>query len=271
MKLKNSIKSIAIGSFDGIHIAHQKLISQVEGVVVIERNLANITHSYRRVEYIQKPTFFYHFEHIRYLSAREFIARVVEDFPKLEKIVVGYDFAFGYKKEGETQLLKQLFGGEIVVLSEVKFRGLSIHSCVIREAILRGKLLFANRVLNRNYKLVGEVVRGQGLGSRELVPTLNLKVFNYVLPKGGVYVTITKIGSSKFSSVTFLGHRVSVDGTFAIETHILDKDIGEVQDSVEIEFVSFIRNNRKFSSLKALKAEIFKDIEFANSKLKLRI
>ncbi len=109
------------------------------------------------------------------------------------------------------------------------------------------------------------------MGSRELVPTLNLQVLRYVLPKGGVYVTITKIGNSKFPSVTFLGHRVSVDGRFAIETHIINRDIGEVQGSVEVEFISFIRKNRKFNGLKALKAQILRDIEFANLKLELRI
>ncbi len=112
MGVKNSIKSIAIGSFDGIHLAHQKLIKEVEAVVVIEKDRAYITHGYRRRDYVKKPIFFYHFEKIKGLSPKEFIEKLNEDFPKLEKIVVGYDLRFGYRKEGDTEVLKELLVGE---------------------------------------------------------------------------------------------------------------------------------------------------------------
>ena len=178
MKLKNRIKSIAIGSFDGVHLAHQALIKQVEAVVIIEKNQATITHGYKRFEFIKKPCFFYHFEQVKSLLAKDFIERLKQDFPKLEKIVVGYDFAFGYKKEGDVTMLKRLFEKEVVVVSEQKYKGISIHSCTIREAILNGNISMANSLLNRNYKICGTVIKGQGLGKKELVPTINLNVQN---------------------------------------------------------------------------------------------
>ena len=263
MKLKNSIKSIAIGSFDGIHIAHQKLISQSEAVVIIEKNCASLTTGYKRTEYIDKPSFFYHFDYIKSLSAGEFIAMLKEDFPKLEKIVVGYDFAFGYKKEGNTTLLQKLFSGEVVVVDEVKYNGISVHSCTIRKYITQGNINMVNLLLNHNYKIDGTVIKGQGLGKKELVPTLNLKVYDYILPKSGVYATKTLIDNRWLPSVSFLGHRVTTDGSFAIETHIIDRDIGVVEGDISLEFLSYIRGNQKFEGLDALKKQIEEDISLA--------
>ncbi len=265
MKLTNSITSVAIGSFDGIHLAHQKLISQVEAVIVIEKNSATITHGYKRVEYIKKPTFFYHLNTIKSLSAKEFIEKLKKDFPKLKKIVVGYDFAFGFKKRGNTTLLKKLFSGEVVVVNEIKYNNISIHSCIIREFILNGKISIANRLLNHNYKIYGRVVKGQGLGKKELFPTINLKVQNYTLPKEGVYISKTLINNRWLNSITFLGHRVSTDKSYAIETHIIDRNIEFTKDEIEIEFIDFIRDNRKFNTLKELKEQIRRDIDLALS------
>lgn len=197
------------------------------------------------------------------MSAKEFVCKLKEDFPKLKKIVVGYDFCFGYKKEGDTTLLRELFNGEVVVIDEVKVRDISIHTRTIKEYLSTGELSMVRELLGRCFTLVGEVVRGQGLGKKELVPTLNLKVYDYFLPKRGVYSSKTKIDKVWFNSVTFLGHRVTTDGLFAIESYILDRDIGIVTGFVEIAFIKFIRENRKFDSLEELKAEIENDIEEA--------
>ncbi len=257
---KNSIKSIAIGSFDGIHIGHRALIEQVEAVVIIERNGGYLTPGYRRASCVEQPCFFYHFEHINALSAKEFVVKLKEDFPKLETIVVGYDFEFGYKKEGNSTLLKELFDGEVVVVDEVKFADVSVHSRTIKRYIAEGNIKMVKQLLDRSYRIYGKIVSGQGLGKKELVPTLNLNVHDYKLPKEGVYATRTKIADEWLDSVSFLGHRVTTDGSFAIETHVLDRDIGEVVGDLGIEFVDFIRDNRKFNGLEALKREIDEDI-----------
>ncbi len=261
MQLRNSIKSIAIGSFDGIHKGHQVLINQVEAVVIIERNCATITAGYRRSLYLEAFCFFYHFEKVKALTAKAFVKRLKKDFPQLEKIVVGYDFAFGYKKEGDTTLLKELFDGELIVVDEVKERNISIHTRTIKSYLSNGELITAKGLLGRNFKIVGKVIKGQGLGKKELVPTLNLKVYDFHLPKSGVYVSKTKIDGEWLNSVTFLGHRVTTDGLFAIESYVLDRDIGTVTGFIEIEFIDFIRENKKFDSLESLKEQIKQDIE----------
>jgi riboflavin kinase/FMN adenylyltransferase len=262
---KNSIKSIAIGSFDGIHLGHRALVEQVEAVVIVERNGGYLTPGYKRTFFIEQPCFFYHFEHIQSLSAKAFVAKLKEDFPKLETIVVGYDFEFGYKKEGNTKLLQELFHGEVVVVSEVKSAGISVHSRTIKRYLDEGKIVLVNQLLNRNYTIAGKVVSGQGLGKKKLVATLNINVYDYKLPKDGVYVSRTKVADKWLDSVSFLGLRVTTDGSFAIETHIIGQDIGVVSGMVELEFLEFIRENRKFDGLEALKVQIDKDIEFSKS------
>ncbi|CAA6807300.1 MAG: Riboflavin kinase (EC / FMN adenylyltransferase (EC [uncultured Sulfurovum sp.] len=262
---KNNIKSIAIGSFDGIHLGHKALINQVEAVVIIERNGGYLTPGYKRSLYINQPCFFYHFEYIRGLKAKEFVSKLKTDFPKLEKIVVGYDFGFGYKKEGNVQILKKLFDAEVVVVDEVKSKGISVHSRFIKAEVATGNIELVNQLLDRAYKIDGRVVSGQGLGKNKLVATLNLNVYDYDLPKEGVYATRTKVGNEWLKSVSFIGFRVTTDGSFAIETHVIGKDIGVLKGKVWVEFVAFIRENRKFDSLEALKTQINLDIIQAKS------
>lgn len=263
MQLTNTITSIAIGSFDGIHQAHQALISQAEAVVIIEQNRCTLTPGYTRTEPIQKPCFFYHFDKIKSLSADAFIAQITQDFPKLETIIVGYDFGFGYKKQGNTTLLHKLFEGKVIVVEEVKHNAISVHSRTIKEHIQNGDIQHANALLNRAYRIRGEVISGQGLGNKELVPTLNLRVYDYLLPHEGVYATQTRIGEAWLPSVSFLGHRITTDGSYAVETHILDQEIGKVTGAVSIKFCAFVRGNQKFDGLASLKTAIFNDIKEA--------
>ncbi len=263
MAYNNQIKSIAIGSFDGIHIAHQKLIEQVEAIVIIERNGGYLTPGYKRSLYTSKVCCFYHFDKIKSLIPQEFVAKLKEDFPQLEEIVVGYDFAFGKEKAGDAAHLDALFDGEVCIVKEVSYEGVSVHSRTIKEYLCNGNIAMANMLLGRNYSIDGEIIAGQGLGKKELVPTLNLYVEHYQLPLEGVYATRTKIGDEWLSSVSFLGHRVTTDDSFAVETHILDKDIGEVSGIVAMEFISFIRRNQKFDDLNSLKKQIQDDIASA--------
>ncbi len=257
---RNKIKSIAIGSFDGIHLGHRALIEQVEAVVIIERNGGYLTPGYKRSLCVSQPCFFYHFEHINSLRAKEFVVKLKEDFPKLEKIVVGYDFGFGYKKEGNTKSLKALFDGEVVVVDEVKFEGISVHSRVIKDELIYGDIELVNQLLNRAYAIEGKVVLGQGIGKKRLVATLNLNVYDYQLPKEGVYVTRTKVDAEWFESVSFVGLRATTDGSFAIETHVLNRELGMIKGKIWLEFRAFIRKNRKFESLEALKQQIDLDM-----------
>ena len=259
----NTITSIAIGSFDGIHIAHHALISQAEAIVVIERGQGYLTPGFKRSWYTDKPLFFYLLEQVRGLSAAAFVAQLEADFPALERIVVGYDFGFGQGREGDADHLRDLFRGEVVIVPEVTLEGVSVHSRVIRDRLVAGEIGAAHRLLGRLYRIDGDVVAGQGIGARELVPTLNLRVRDYQLPREGVYATRTRIGEIWLLSVSFFGHRVSTDGSYAVESHVLDRDIGVVKGQVFIEFVARIRDNRAFDSLSALRSQIEADIAVA--------
>ncbi len=265
MKYNNTVKSVAIGSFDGIHIAHQALIEKAEAVVIIERNGGYLTPGYKRSLYTKKPCYFYHFDKIRHLSPEAFVARLEQDFPMLEKIVVGYDFAFGKGKSGNAGHLKQYFSGEVEVVEEIVLQGISVHSRIIKTFLTEGKINLANRLLGRSYQIDGSVIKGQGLGKSRLVPTVNLHTIQYQLPKEGVYATHTRIDKRWYPSVSFLGHRVTTDGSFAVETHIIGEEIAvSVHQSVWIAFQSMIRQNRKFETIDALKCQIDADIAAAS-------
>ena len=264
------IKSLAIGSFDGIHLAHQELIKRADGVLVIERGIASLTPGWKRSLYTNKPTFFYFLENIKSLTPKEFINKLSQDFPNLEKIVVGYDFNFGKNREGSIESLKELFNGKVEVVPEVKLNGISIHSRVIREYIINNQIDIANKMLNRAYRIDGEHIKGLGIGSKELVPTINLQVKNYTLPNG-VFASKTYIEDKRYNAVTFVGHRESLDNSFTVEIHILEEFTIEIKNRVWVEFLEFIRETQKFNSLQELKKQIFTDIKKAKDTLKLKV
>ncbi|HFD13990.1 MAG TPA: bifunctional riboflavin kinase/FAD synthetase [Epsilonproteobacteria bacterium] len=263
MAYTNTIQSIAIGSFDGMHIAHQTLAAKADALVIIERDGGYLTPGHKRANFISKVCCFYHFDVIKGLTPQAFVQRLKTDFPQLATIVVGYDFAFGKDKAGTAQTLRTLFDGKVEIVQEVSVEGVSVHSRTIKAYLREGNIAMANKLLGRTYSIDGEVVSGQGLGKKELVPTLNLNVKAYQLPLEGVYATRTKVKGEWLPSVSFLGHRVTTDDSFAVETHILGHDIGEVKGKVEMEFVDFIRANQKFESLEALKQQIVLDIQKA--------
>jgi riboflavin kinase / FMN adenylyltransferase len=267
LQLTNQIKSIAIGSFDGIHTGHRTLIDKADALVIIERNGGYLTPGYKRANFTAKICCFYHFDKIKSLTPQEFVHRLEADFPALERIVVGYDFHFGKGKSGNAQMLSSLCDKEIMIIDEVSHDEIPIHSRTIKAYLREGKLALANGLLGRRYTIDGEVIKGQGLGKKELFPTINLQVKEYQLPLEGVYATRTRIADRWYSSVSFLGHRVTTDDSYAVETHLLDQEISVVEGEVFLEFVEFIRINQKFDSLEALKEQIQNDIIIAKKLL----
>jgi len=265
LPFSNDIKRIAIGSFDGMHVAHQTLAEKVDALVIIERNGGYLTPGYKRSHYTSKICCFYHFDVIRSLTPQAFVDMLITDFPALEMIVVGYDFHFGKNKAGNAGMLHTLSDKEVVVVEEVSYEGVAIHSRTIKTFLREGKIEMANRFLGRTYCIEGEVIPGQGLGKKALVPTLNLAVQEYQLPMEGVYATRTYLNGRWFDSVSFLGRRVTTDDSYAVESHILDTEIGSVEGKVGLQFIDFIRVNKKFDSLDALKKQIQADIEGAKS------
>ena len=265
--------AIAIGGFDGMHVGHQHLFAELGEngcIVVIETGYANLTPKRERENFSHHPIVYFPLDDIRNLNGEGFIALLNEKFPQLEKIVVGYDFHFGKNRKCSFDDLKNIFDGEVVVVQEVSQHGDSIHSHKIRQKLTIGDIKGANLFLAHNYTVKGNHVTGQGIGKKELVATINIETEGYLIPKEGVYATLTRIDDEEHyhPSVSFVGHRVTTDGSFAIESHILD---GEVccENKAAISFVAFIRNNEKFDSIDELRVAIKKDIAIASKELKL--
>ena len=268
---KESVDTLAIGSFDGIHVGHRQLLNHLGengALFVVDKDQANLTPGIKRSEYAGYPCMFFHFLKIKHLSGEEFVALLKKEFINLKKIVVGYDFFFGQHRSCNAYDLKRLFDGEVIIVEEFSYQGVSVHSSLIREYLKEGRLEEANRFLGREYAITGDVISGQGLGKKELVPTLNLKVLEYLIPREGVYATRTRIGQKVYHSVSFVCVRKSTDHQFSVETHILDETIDAIEGAVEIFFVEFLRDNQKFSSLTELKQQIEKDIKEARKYLK---
>ena len=262
---KDNITAVAIGHFDGVHRGHKELLKRLGvygGLVVIDKNKANITPGLKRAEYSRYPCFLYNFNEIKGLSGEEFIALLKRDFKNLQKIVVGFDFRFGRGRAWDKYNLARIFDGEVEIVDEFCFEGMGVHSSAIREYIKQGEIYKANLLLGREYSIEGRVINGQGIGSRELVPTLNLDIKSYLLPREGVYATRTRIGYKTYGSVTFIGNRASTDGNFSVETHVLNENIEGARD-VAVCFIKRLRDNRKFESLEELKRQIYIDIKQA--------
>ena len=268
--MKNS-EAVAIGGFDGMHIGHQELfreLSENGTIVVIETGYANLTPARHREKFSKNAIVYLKLEDIRHLDGKGFIKLLKINFPKLKKIVVGYDFHFGKDRKYSFNDLKNMFDGEVVVVDEVKHLNDSVHSHKIRAKLQIGDIKGANEFLGHNYTIEGSVIKGQGIGAKELVATINIQAPEFLTPKEGVYATLTRIDNEEHfhPSVSFLGHRVTTDGSFAIESHILDGTV-ECTQKADIRFVAFLRENEKFESLEALKSAIKKDIAKANKEL----
>ncbi len=134
--------------------------------------------------------------------------------------------------------MKKIFDGEVVVIPEIKLNNFPVHSRYIREFLLNGDIEKANSFLGKEYKIFGKHIVGQGLGKKEFVATINLNVNEFLLPQSGVYITKTIVNDIEYNSVSFLGHRGSTDGKFAVETHILNQENIEIKDeNVQIKFI----------------------------------
>ncbi len=247
-----------------MHLAHQKLFDNLDrngAVLVIETGYANLSPKTYREEYISLPVFYYPLEEIKHLNGQQFINLLKEEYSSLQTIVVGYDFHFGKNRKYSISNLNELFNGEVIVVDEVSYENIPVHSQIIRKYINNGDIKMANKLLGKNYKIVGNVILGQGLGKKQFVPTLNLQCDNFLIPKEGIYATKTIVNNKKYNSISFVGHRLTTDGKFAVETHILNEDMEEIISSAQIEFIKRIRDNKKFENYEDLKIQILEDIE----------
>ncbi|MDA3047336.1 bifunctional riboflavin kinase/FAD synthetase [Campylobacter sp. JMF_08 NE1] len=265
---KSEIKALAIGNFDGFHRAHQKLfdaLGEHGGIIIVIADTApKLTPPSLISQICEKEIFYCDLARVKNLSGAEFIALLNANFPNLEKIVVGNDFKFGKNRASDAEFLRANFAGETLIIDEYKINGVGVHTRLIKEFLNAGECEKAAQFLGREYEISGKVISGQGLGAKELFATLNLDASEFYMPKFGVYATLCRVKNKIYKSVSFIGHRVSTDSNFAIETHILGEfGANFTPKSASVKFIKFIRENKKFENLGELKAQISSDIALA--------
>lgn len=224
------------------------------------------------------------------ISYRDFIEKIILPSMDVAEIVEGDDFNFGAGRDGNVQMLKQLLAGRVAVtevesryLTDSKGQPIEISSTMIRAEILAGHVAQAANLLGRNYRLAGEIVSGKSLGKGIGFPTLNLslskiKSGNQIIPADGVYVGNVKIAddmlglqnSKMIPAAVSIGHCSSIaDGLpLTIEAHLLtDKSIEMNKKFIAIDFVDFVRCQKKFDNIEELTGQIAKDCEKIGKKM----
>lgn len=285
--------ALALGTFDGLHIGHRALIDQINLYNGIYKSavytFSNHPESYfnkdkapfkimTRDEKIKKFSDFSvdylimdeFNEKIASLEAEDFIEKLLIDRYNIFKIVVGFDFRFGYQAKGDVALLKELSKKHkfhLKVVPPVSIGDEVVSSSNIRSLISSGDMERASILLGRNYNIEGKVVHGYKRGRRLGFPTANLEFDDEKLvPQYGIYITKVEVDNNYFWGLTNIGVNptFNTEGLF-VETHLLDFDKEIYDSSINIQFIRRIREEIKFNSIEELKSQIYRDVEFAKN------
>jgi len=295
--------SLAIGNFDGVHIGHQALLSRAtqfvrqnaliqEAGFVSQNRLcaaaltfhphpATIVAPHRvppMIATLEQRLRFLHragAERIlvlpftaetALLSPREFVRQILLDVLDTQAVFVGEGFHFGHKQAGAPATLQALgkeFGFVSHFIEPIVYRGQVVSSSVIRRYLLNGNVSRAGRLLGRCFSLEGPVVSGHGIGSKQTVPTLNLRPAPGQIVPPGVYITETvdSATSRSWQSITNAGVRPTFGGEeLTVETFLLSPFEGATPEHIQVRFRRFVRAERQFPTPEALKAQIMKDV-----------
>ena len=290
----------AIGNFDGVHLGHQRILAAV-AAEARELGMRAVA-----VTFDPHPDHFLRpqeapglltpmDERVRLLaltgvdavvvlpfdaalaglSAREFVEHVLVDSLRVRGLHEGGSFRFGHRAEAGVRELAEFgaeFGFEVKVHRAVHVHGLEVSSSRVRELVAEGDMKRARWMLGRPFAVRSTPARGRGIGTRLLVPTVNLAAYEGLLPALGVYVTRLTVGERCFQAVTNVGNRPTFgEDSFAVESHILDfepVDLDE-QTPLDLEFLLRLRPEITWPTLDALKAQIFKDVARAKRYFRL--
>ncbi len=207
------------------------------------------------------------------LSPEEFVERVIVRAAGARLVVVGDNFCFGHKQSGDVSTLRALggrFGFKTEIVAGVTYRGRAVSSTAVRVLLDAGDVAAASRLLMRPYALRGSVVAGHGVGSRHTVPTLNLATAAEVIPVNGVYVTrVGDLDSARiWPAVTNIGIRPTFgqqDDQVSIESFILAGYSDPAPLRIAVEFLEYLREERKYSGPAELRQQILKDVARAQA------
>ena len=283
--------AVTIGNFDGVHIGHRAILRQVMEIAArhrwtsaamtfdphptrlvaplrAPRLLTTVDERARLIEQqgIQAVLILPFTESISKLSPEQFVREILVERLHARSVLVGDNFRFGHKAAGTWRDLEDLggkHGFSVQVVAPVRWRNTVISSSEIRGLIETGGVSRACRMLGRPYALAGKVIAGQGIGSKQTVPTLNLDTKAEVLPKTGVYITRTHDPASarEWPSITNVGYRPTFNGHgLTVETFLLAPLGGATPQEISVDFLRWVRDERKFESGQALKAQILRDV-----------
>ena len=288
-KFNNSI--ILIGNFDGLHIGHQKLLNIAKnykfkkrlkiGVVTFDPipkmffnpNFKNyrISNFEEKIEFLKKfnvdfvvnKKFDFQFSKISYY---DFIKKIIFKKINPKYIFVSNNFKFGHKREGNVASLinnSKEFNYKVIKPIPLKKKSQIVSSSFIRKLLSRGKLTLANKYLSRNWSIIGKVEVGRKIGRKIGFPTCNIDIKDYVIAKPGVYAVKVQIGKNKkyFKGVANLGYRPTFNQKkILLEVNIFNFSKNIYFNKIKVEFLKFIRGERKFKDINQLKKQIDKDV-----------
>lgn len=272
----------AIGFFDGVHIAHKKLINEMISIANKKRlrkavitfdvhpksilfglDYFYITPLERKIEILKEFQIddLYIIEFTKekaQLKPRDFIDLYLNN---LNTLVCGFDFKFGVRGSGNINTLLSHNEFDTIVVSEITLDGYKVGSTHIRDLINSGYVDQIEEVLGQYYSIKGEVIHGAKKGRTIGYPTANIDTNDYLIPKTGVYVTKTKVGDVWYDSMSSVGHNPTLNcrTDVSVESHIFDFDEDIYHQTIELMFIKRLRSELKFTSVEDLIAKIQED------------
>jgi riboflavin kinase/FMN adenylyltransferase len=282
-----------LGTFDGVHIGHTKIIERLLNssseeeqsllltffphprmVLQKESDIKLLNTIDERTQLLEKAglqnLIIHPFDQaFSRLTAEEFVKNILVDIFNIKKIIIGHDHRFGRNRTANINDLIRFgkeFGFEVEQISAQEIDEVSISSTKIRNALDEGKIQLANEYLGYAYFFSGIVIHGKKLGRTIGFPTANLKIAESykLIPAQGVYAVKCRIGNQQVNGMLNIGTNPTVEGqNLSIEVHLFDFNRDVYQQKITVELIERIRDEQKFKSVDALKLQLHKDKDFA--------
>jgi len=287
-----------IGNFDGIHLGHQAVLTQLAmkgemlalSAVVItfepqpneffapEKAPARLSRFREKVETlrcysIQELCVLRFNQKLARMSAQDFIQKLIVDGLNIKYLVVGDDFKFGKDRQGDFAMLQQAgeqFGFQVVNMHTFSVDGVRVSSTRIRQALIAGDLALAEKLLGRPYRMSGRVAHGDKRGRTMGFPTANIHLHRCKVPLSGVYaVQLFGVEGEPVLGVANVGVRPTVGADKALlEVHLFDFNREIYGENVQVHFLKKIRNEQRFKDLNTLILQIQQDCQQARQYFK---
>lgn len=285
---------VTIGTFDGVHIGHKKIIERLveaakqnglESVILTffphprmvlqkDTNIKLINTIEERIQILEKTgldSLVIHpfTKEFSRLSAKEYVEEMLVEKLNVRHVIIGYDHRFGRNRNSNiTDLASFGIQNDFTVeeISEQDIDDVAVSSTKIREALLDGDITKANTYLGYDFMLSGKIVKGKELGRKLGYPTANLHIEETykLIPKKGVYIVKSLINNKMYFGMMNIGNNPTVHGEHqTIETHFFDTSFNLYEKKIQIEMLKRIRDEKKFDSLDALKTAMQEDEDFS--------